>query len=69
MTKNELIELGFNETDENEYSDGKYSIFIASDSDISIVSTSEDDWLCIPMLRCKTKKDLLNFFKLIHYDI
>jgi hypothetical protein len=69
MKVNELDELGFDMVDENEYSNGDFTIFILSEDKISIIGENVDDFLSIPEMICKKKIDLIHFFKLIGYDI
>ena len=69
MTKNDLIELGLEEVDENEYSNGDMTIFIVDNDNISIIGDRENDLLCIPTLKCKTKKNLTDFLKSVYYDL
>ena len=69
MKANELDELGFDMVDENEYSNGDFTIFILSEDKISIIGENVDDFLSIPEMICKKKIDLIRFFKLIGYDI
>lgn len=69
MTTKELESLGFEEADENEYTNRELTIFILSDDKISIIGEDENNFLSIPSMLCKSKKELLSFFKLIEYDI
>lgn len=69
MTSNDLIDLGFVEIDENEYSNKKFTIFLLEDNKVSIIGEQEDNFLSIPELFCNNKEDLISFFKLVGYDI
>ena len=69
MTSNELIELGFKEVDENEYSNGKLVVFLLEDNNISVIGEDEDNFLSIPQLLCNNKKEFVSLFKLMGYDI
>lgn len=69
MTIKELESLGFEKADENEYTNRELTIFILSDDKISIIGEDENNFLSIPSMICKGKKELLSFFKLIEYDI
>jgi len=69
MTKDDLEDLGFNMVDENEYSNSDFTIFILDNDQISIIGEREDNFLSVPVLNCKSKKQLVEFLKLVEYDI
>jgi hypothetical protein len=69
MKASDLENLGFYEVDENEYSNDDYTIFILSDEQLSIIGEKDDNFLSVPTLNCSTSEDLINFFKLVGYDI